>query len=163
MKIIGNILLIMKTAQSFKPEMATLFFDFFILERSLASLFDSIYSKYNLTTKQWLILAVATHIERPTITRIAEELKTSHQNVKAIALNLERVGLVNLIQDPADKRSTLVVGSNKLENLNKTRGTDDQDGMALLFGEFNAQELQDLSGYIERLLAQIEHIKGKIK
>lgn len=152
----------MKTSQNFKPEMAKLFFDLFILERALVSLFDSIYSKYNLTTKQWLILAVATNIERPTIKNIAGELKTSHQNVKAIALNLEKEGLVNLIQDPADKRTTLIVGSKKLENLNKTRVTNDQDGMALLFGEFNARELKNLSGYIQRLLAQIETTKDKI-
>lgn len=143
--------------------MAMLFFNLFMVDRALVSLFDHIYSKYELTTKQWLVLAVATNIERPTINNVALQLKTSHQNVKAIVLNLKKVGLANLVQDPTDKRTTLIVGSPKLEQLNKTRGTKDQDSMALLFGAYSAQELTEFSDYIDRLLEQVEQIKGKIR
>ena len=147
----------------YQPEMAQLFFNFFMVERELASLFNRIYSQHGFTTKQWLVLAVATNIERPTIQNVAKALKTSHQNVKAIALNLEKADLISLVQDTTDKRVKLIVASKKLQNLSVVRGTKDQEGMITLFGGFEAQELKQLLSYTERLLKQIEMTKCKIK
>ena len=147
----------------YQPEMAQLFFNFFMVERELASLFNRIYSQHGFTTKQWLVLAVATNIERPTIQNVAKELKTSHQNVKAIALNLEKAGLISLVQDTTDKRVKLIVASKKLQNLSVVRGTKDQEGMITLFEGFEVQELKQLLSYTERLLKQIKMTKCKIE
>jgi len=153
----------MKTNNGFQPIMAKIFFDLFIIERSLANLFDSVYAKHGLTTKQWLVLAVAANIDRPTIQNISKALNTSHQNVKAITLNLEGSGFVNLVNDPSDKRSTLVIATKKLKALDQERGKKDEDNMALLFGEFDRDELDRLSEHIDRLQTQVINIKGQIK
>ena len=153
----------MKTHENFQPIMAKIFFDLFIIERSLANLFDSVYTKHGLTTKQWLVLAVATNIDRPTIQNISKALNTSHQNVKAISLNLEGSGFVNLVNDPSDERSTLVIATKKQETLNQERGKNDEDNMALLFGEFDKSEKDRLSEYIDRLQSRIINIKGQMK
>jgi len=153
----------MKTNDDFQPIMAKIFFDLFVVERSLANLFDSVYTKHGLTTKQWLVLAVATNIDRPTIQNISKVLDTSHQNIKAISINLEKSGFVSLVNDPSDKRSTLVIATKKLESLNKERGKNDEDNMALLFGKFNEAEIDIFSDYLNRLQSQITDIKDQMK
>jgi|GEM_PF-947002 len=153
----------MKTHEDFQPIMAKIFFDLFVVERSLANLFDSVYTKHGLTTKQWLVVAVVTNIDRPTIQNISKALSTTHQNVKAISLNLEKSGFVSLVNDPSDKRSTLVIATKKLEALYQERGKNDDDNMALLFGEFDKSEIDRLSEYIDRLQSQIINIKDQMK
>lgn len=153
----------MENKPTFKPEMAKLFFDFFLIEKALSNLFDSVYTEHQLTTKQWLVLAVATNIERPTIQNIAKMLSTSHQNVKAIALNLQKSGLAKLAHDPNDKRTTLVVGTEKLKELYAARGGRDEENMALLFGEYSEKELTDFANYMDRIQVQIENVKGHLK
>jgi DNA-binding MarR family transcriptional regulator len=152
----------MTKAHEFKPEMAQLFFDFFVIEKALANVFDSVYAEQQVTTKQWLVLAVASNIEDPSISTIAKILSTSHQNVKVIAQNLEKNGFVELVPSKSDKRTTVVRTTEKLDRLNEARGNRDNDNLVLLFDEFDQTELNNLLGYLERFKLHLEKVKGEL-
>lgn len=142
--------------------MAKVFFNFFIVERALAQLFDGVYAQYDLTTKQWLVLAVATNIERPTMQNVARALRTSHQNVKVIAMSMVRQGYVRLEKDPADRRTTLIMPAERLAELGSARGDKDEQDMALLFQDFSGEELAHLDQSLDKLLAQIDTVRNKL-
>lgn len=57
-----------------------------------------------ITTQQAALLSVVTASGRPSFGDVADVLSTSHQNVKQIALVLEREGLLRIVVDEDDRR-----------------------------------------------------------
>ncbi len=152
----------MRNKPEFKPEMAKLFFDFFILEKALANIFDKSYKEHNITTKQWQVLVIALHLKKASISNIAGILSTSHQNIRVIAGNLSKNNLVRLERSEIDRRITFVIPTDKVNEINELRGDRDNINMAMLFGEFNQTELDCLSQMLDRFKNQIEKVKEKI-
>jgi DNA-binding MarR family transcriptional regulator len=152
----------MKNKPEFIPEMAKLFFDFFVIEKALANIFDRSYREHNITTKQWLVLVVALHLKNASISSIAEILSTSHQNVRVIAGNLVKNGLVKLVRSKEDRRTTFVLPTAKVDEINKIRGDRDNINMAMLFGEFRKSELVSMSQSFDRFKNHIENIKDQL-
>lgn len=72
------------------------------------TLLEREFKKYDVTTKQWLLSIIADNLfeEPPTIKQIADEMGSSHQNVKQIALKLEQKGLLKMEKDEKDSRVT---------------------------------------------------------
>ncbi len=65
----------------------------------------------DLTTRQWLLLAVLTKSfpgRSPSLSEAAEKYGSSRQNVKQIALGLEARGFVRLVPDRDDGRTTRI-------------------------------------------------------
>jgi DNA-binding MarR family transcriptional regulator len=88
---------------------ADIFGKVFVLVQHLTRLTDAALAPVDLTTPQWLLLAVLTQGfagRRPTLTEAAERYGSSRQNVKQIALGLERRGFLRLVPDPEDGRAT---------------------------------------------------------
>lgn len=80
----------------------------FVLAQHLARAGDDALEPLGITTKQWLLLAVVGRRfagRPPTLTEAAAAYGTSRQNVKAIAVALERRGFMRLLPDPTDRRS----------------------------------------------------------
>ena len=152
----------MKKKPEFKPEMAKLFFDFFVIEKALANIFDKSYKEHDITTKQWQVLVIALHLEKASISNIAAILSTSHQNIRVIAENLSKNNLVKLERSKDDRRITFVIPTDKVNEINELRGDRDNVNMAMLFGEFNQTELENLSQMLDRFKNQIEKVKDRI-
>jgi DNA-binding MarR family transcriptional regulator len=90
---------------------ADIFGKVFVLVQHLTRLTDAALAPVDLTTAQWLLLAILTQGfdgERPTLTEAAERYGSSRQNVKQVALGLERRGFLRLVPDPDDGRATLL-------------------------------------------------------
>ncbi len=67
---------------------------------------DGLLAPMGVTTRQWLLLAVLSRSDRPlSLTEAAARYGSSRQNVKSIALGLERAGYLRLDPDPADART----------------------------------------------------------
>jgi DNA-binding MarR family transcriptional regulator len=152
----------MKNKPEFLPEMAKLFFDFFVIEKALANIFDNAYREHGITTKQWLVLVIALNLKNASISNIARILSTSHQNIRVIAENLERNGLVKLERSETDRRTTFVLPTGRVDEINKIRGDRDNINMATLFGEFKQSELAAMSRYLDRFKTQIENVKDSL-
>jgi DNA-binding MarR family transcriptional regulator len=86
-----------------------LFGSAFVLVQHLGRRMDMLLAPMDLTTRQWLLLAVLSKAGRPlSLSEAAAAYGSSRQNVKAIALGLERRGFLLLAADPTDARALLL-------------------------------------------------------
>jgi DNA-binding MarR family transcriptional regulator len=84
-----------------------LFGSLFVFIQKLTRYVDERLGHFGITSRQWLLLAVVDNAfsgHAPTITEAAAIYGSSRQNVKQIALQLERRGWLRLEPDPADAR-----------------------------------------------------------
>ncbi len=79
-----------------------------IAANRMDTLLEREFKKYDVTTKQWLLSIIIDNLfdEPPTIKEVANEMGSSHQNVKQVALKLEQKGLLILEKDKRDSRVT---------------------------------------------------------
>jgi DNA-binding MarR family transcriptional regulator len=88
---------------------ADVFGSLFVVMQHLTRRTDAALADLDLTTKQWLLLAILAQGFRgssPSLTEAGERYGTSRQNVKQIALGLEARGYVRLVADAHDGRTT---------------------------------------------------------
>jgi len=71
-----------------------------LLEREL--------KEFDITSKQWMMSIIIENLfdEPPTMKDVANEMGSSHQNVKQLALKLEQKGLLKMKKDEKDARVT---------------------------------------------------------
>lgn len=87
----------------------------FAAANKLDTLLDRELNPFGLTSKQWFLLVTIDVMfdGPPTIKQAAKEMGSSHQNVKQVALKLERKGLLRLEKDAKDARATRLVLTEK--------------------------------------------------
>lgn len=83
----------------------------FVTANLLETLLDRAFAPHGVTVKQWLLLITITSLfrEPPSVKQAAEAMGTSHQNVKQVALNLQKSGFLRLEKDAHDARVTRLV------------------------------------------------------
>ena len=94
-----------------------LFGQLFVLSAHLTRRADEALAPFGLTSKQWLLLAVLSRGfpgASPTLTEAARAYGSSRQNVKQVALQLAARGYLSLTPDPADRRATRLVLSDRV-------------------------------------------------
>lgn len=141
-------------------EKAYIFGSIFALSNKLQLLGDKLDPQ--LTVKQWLLLAGITKCKTltPTITEVAALIGSSRQNVKKMALILEKQGFVLLNKDASDARMLRVSLSPSCMAHLKEREKMELDFIEKLFNGFGIQELSAFSGLIKRLEKNV-HIMGQ--
>jgi DNA-binding MarR family transcriptional regulator len=90
---------------------AEVFGSIFVIVQHLARRADAELAVLDLTTRQWLLLAVLTKSfpgRSPSLSEAAEKYGSSRQNVKQIALGLAAHGFVRLAPDRHDGRATRI-------------------------------------------------------
>lgn len=93
----------------------------------------------NVTLKQWLLIAVISKFGRPspTISEVAEMIGNSRQNVKKMALILERQGFVSLMKDDDDARIFRIHLTPKCMTYFQSRSEKEVQFMDALFDAFD--------------------------
>lgn len=85
-----------------------LFGTVFALAQHVGRMADEALAPLDLTSRQWLLLAVLAKEFpgcSPTLSEAAARYGSSRQNVKQIALQLERRGFLAIVPDPDDRRA----------------------------------------------------------
>ena len=79
----------------------------FVTANLMETLLDRAFASYGITSKQWLLLITIQSLfqEAPTVSQVASVMGSSHQNVKQVALNLEKRGFLRLEKDKQDGRA----------------------------------------------------------
>lgn len=98
-----------------RPE---LYWALFVLVQHLSRRMDERLTIVGLTSRQWLLLAVLSRFfpdSAPTLTEAAARYGTSRQNVKQIALGLERSGWLRIEPDPVDGRASRLVLTDRIQ------------------------------------------------
>lgn len=114
---------------------------------------------FGLTSRQWLLLAV---IDKgfpgyaPTISEASAVFGTSRQNVKQVAVQLERRGWLRLVPDPADRRVLRLVLTDRLGVFDDSAVQADQAAFILsVFGELTARERRMLLDMVHTCTAAL--------
>jgi len=136
----------------------------FLIERRLEYLFDKILAPANLTTKQWLLLSVIDKSagNKPSLQEVARQLNTSHQNVKAIAVNLEKRGFLVLEKDKQDRRITRLAATPASNEFWQARADQDISMFKAIFQHLTEAEVKTLSPLLFKLLYGIQEMTDQL-
>lgn len=130
-----------------------IFGSLFLLSNRLQVIIDRDFAKYNITTKQWFLMAVIEKLkgDSPTLKEVAKFMGSSHQNVKQLALKLEKNGFMKLEKDQNDKRVTRLSLTEKSSKFWEGRREIDIKFFKKLFKSFNESEIDCLYRGLEKL------------
>jgi DNA-binding MarR family transcriptional regulator len=136
---------------------ADLFGRLFVLDQHLTRYTDEALAPYGVTSRQWLLLAALVRAfpdQHPTLSQAADTFGTSRQNVKQIALQLARRGLVELRPDPADRRATRLVATRQVAALFDTPAAtaEQRTLVGRVFAGFDDEEVALLHRFVGRCL-----------
>lgn len=138
-----------------------LFAGVFIQENRL----HAIYDRYNeMSCKQWLLMAVCRAFdEPPDLSALAEAMGCSRQNVKKLALNLEKEGYVTLEKSSVDGRALCVRKTEK--GLQFTRDNTELGAKVhdAIFKEFTEEEISQYYQLSIKMMHGINHLEEFFK
>jgi DNA-binding MarR family transcriptional regulator len=111
-----------------------------------------------LTTKQWLLLATlgALPQEAPSLNELTAVFGTSRQNVKQLALKLEKRGFLEILNDPADRRILRFRITTANQEFWSRRAAEDSQFIAELFQGIPEKKLTTTLEVITSLLSHTE-------
>jgi len=130
----------------------------FILAQRWQTQGDRLLHAHGLTTKQWLLLATIGSLQdsAPTLGQITAAFGTSRQNVKQIALNLQKRGFLTIQQDPVDKRILRFRITPESDAFWYDRAGEDDEFISGLFQGVPAADLHVTARVIQKLVALTE-------
>ncbi len=140
-------------------EKAYVFGSIFTLANRLQILGDK-FDK-NLTVKQWLLLVgIAKNTENtPTLSEVAGLIGNSRQNVKKMALILEREGFLLLQKDPLDARLLRLELTEKCLEYFKNREEKELEFLEQLYTGFDTDLLKGLYSGIVKLTDNVNEME----
>jgi DNA-binding MarR family transcriptional regulator len=136
-----------------------IFGSLFFLAQHVARLTDQAMAETGVTTKQWLLLAVLVKKfqgQEPTLSEAAAIYGSSRQNVKMIALQLEKLGYLRLVSDPRDGRCLRLRLTPKMRAFDSERERRRQVAlMEELFSWAKRDDLERLREMFERWIGAV--------
>ncbi|MCS4521864.1 MarR family transcriptional regulator [Clostridium botulinum] len=99
--------------------------------------------------------------EPPTLSELALEIGTSHQNAKQIAIKLEEKGFLVVKKDTKDKRVLRLTPTNKIEKYVKLRKDKDHFFIEKFFNVLTKEEVKNIYESFTKLLDNIKVIENK--
>lgn len=117
-----------------------------------------------LTTKQWFfMLTLTTFFESPpTLSQLANQMGTSHQNSKQLAIRLQEKGFLTIEKDERDNRVLRILSTKKIDDYVKTRQNKDHNFIEDLFRVLKNSEIKELDKILFRLMDNIQNIEEKM-
>lgn len=140
---------------------AYIFASIFTVSNKLQILGDKL--DQQITIKQWLLLAAISNsaIEAPSISEISALIGTSRQNVKKMALLLEKQGFVNIRRDPDDARVLRVAQTAKCVEYFKARYGLELAFLEELFSDIDEALLGGLRNGLIKLTNNISKMEAQ--
>lgn len=132
-------------------EKAHIFGSIFVLANRLQVLGDKF--DENLTIKQWLLLVgiLKNKSDTPTISEVASFIGNSRQNVKKMALILEKKEFLKLQKDSSDARILRISLTRKCQDYFKQREDGELEFFEKLYNGFDTNLIKCLDSGISKL------------
>ncbi|MFA9392862.1 MAG: MarR family winged helix-turn-helix transcriptional regulator [Prolixibacteraceae bacterium] len=116
--------------------------------------------KAGIATKQWMLLVILMFKfknQQPTISETAKEFGTSRQNLKQVAITLQKKGFINIKPDPNDFRIQRITLTGNHQHLFEGDENEQWQSQYInsLFNGFENGEIIQLNAYVERLLQNV--------
>lgn len=115
----------------------------------------------DITMKQhFLMIALEMFEQPPTLKEMGELIGCSYQNVKRMAVHLQREGYLNIEQDILDKRKLLLVSTGKFQKLGQVQRERTIEFMDNLYKNISRE---DLAVTLTTLMKMDKNIGGIIE
>jgi DNA-binding MarR family transcriptional regulator len=129
----------------------------FIAQRWTVNGDSLLMQKAGITTKQWMLLVILVknlNGQQPTISETAKVFGTSRQNLKQVALSLQKKQFIDIKPDPNDFRIQRISLTGKHEQffLGEENEQWQNNYINSLFNGFSEEELRTFSGFMNRLI-----------
>ena len=140
-----------------------LFGSIFILSNRMDTLLQREFKQFDITTKQWFLSVITDNLfdNPPTMKEVANEMGSSHQNVKQVALKLEQKGLLILEKDKKDARTTRLKLTENSYDFWKMIKEEGAVFTETLFKDIDKDELAIARRVMEKMLLTINEMDNK--
>lgn len=122
-----------------------------VISPQIRRLTDGLFRSDDVTAPQAALITVVKDLGRPSISEVAAQTGTSHQNVKQIALGLQRKGFLDIVEDPQDKRVRRLVVTAASDRYWADRDHDDFEEIGRWFRCLTAAEITTLVSLLAML------------
>lgn len=134
-----------------------IFSSIFILQNRMQTAGEKIQTEISM--KQWLLLAMAGCCPEPrTLTNVGNLMGCSRQNVKKLAITLEKKRFIRLLLGA--NNSVRIELTNKAIKYVDEIGERHSKALSLLFADFNEQEIKLLFSLYKKIYAGIERVEN---
>lgn len=127
----------------------------FVLSQRLRNILDRMLADAGLTAQQAAVLTAVRSGGAPSFKEVAEAIGTSHQNVKQLAVALERKGFLTIRPDPQDRRARRLQATAKNHRYWAARDPRDHDELLELFSDLNRAEAKKLFELLDRVYGRV--------
>ena len=132
-----------------------IFASIFVMQNKLQTTCDKLDPE--LTMKQWLLLAIADSVDETlTLTKLGELMGCSRQNVKKLAIALEKKGFIH-------SRAICFVTKDRVQEYSKKVRGIQEKVLQLLFEDFTEKKVEQLFFGIMKLSIGIENVKNYVE
>lgn len=142
-----------------------LFGALFVLMEQITLAVEHRLEPFGLTSRQWLLLGVLDRAfagRAPTISEATAVFGTSRQNVKQVALQLERKGWLRLERDLTDRRMLRLALTDRLSVFRDPQVQADQAAFILtVFGGLSSNERRRLLSMVTRCMAGLSSVMAE--
>ena len=137
--------------------MQAIFSSIFVLQNRMQTAGEKLQTKTSM--KQWLLLAMTACCPEPrTLTNIGNLMGCSRQNVKKLALALEKKGFVHL--QLSSNNSVLVELTEDVQRYAEEIGERQMKALSLLFSDFSEEEIGQLFFLYSKLYTGLERVEN---
>ena len=136
--------------------MQAIFSSVFILQNRMQTAGDKIQTQISM--KQWLLISMTDCCPEPrTLTNIGNLMGCSRQNVKKLALSLEKKGFVNMILGA--NNSVCIELTERVNEYEQEIGAQQMQSLKILFADFSEDEIEQLFKLYAKLFAGVEQFE----
>ncbi|HEX3028570.1 MAG TPA: MarR family transcriptional regulator [Clostridia bacterium] len=136
---------------------AFIFANLFLIANKMQVVCDQYLEKSGLTTKQWFLIAAVQQFreEPPTLSEVGLLIGSSRQNVKQLALKLEKNGFLKMEQD---FRAVRLILTDKCHDFWGKREIQDERYIADLFKYLGEEDIESMSDNLRRVLKRLDEV-----
>lgn len=129
----------------------------FLIANKLQTMLDREFEEYGITAKQWLLSIVVENLfdGPPTLKETAAAMGSTHQNVKQVALKMQRNGFIEIRGDERDGRAVRLLLTDKSRELWQRVQERGSSFMTEVFGGLGDAEMDALRLALGRIWLNI--------
>ena len=137
--------------------MQAIFSSIFVLQNRMQTAGEKLQTEISM--KQWLLLAMTECCPEPrTLTNVGNLMGCSRQNVKKLALALEKKGFVRLLS--SSNNSILIDLTEEVKRYTEEIGERHMRALSFLFADFSEEEIKQLFSLYKKLYAGLERMEN---
>ncbi|MBC2582152.1 MarR family winged helix-turn-helix transcriptional regulator [Clostridium sp. DJ247] len=139
-----------------------IFGNLFLLANKLQVIGDQYLSEDDMTIKQWFLTVMILQFgdNPPTLSKVAELMGSSRQNVKQLTLKLKEKDFLTMEKDEQDARATRLKLTEKSQLFWEKRQNKDDEFIRNLFIDFSEEETDILFRGFNKLFKKIKEIEN---